>query len=92
MTSNIIYSAVGLAHAPTKDDIVEWTIKTHISTTMCGKVRGIANNLDGSENALIYYANKLPSFIILYGNINSDEDIFISDSDSSNEVEDEVDS
>ena len=47
------------------------------------------NNLDGSENALVHFAEELPAFTIPCGNDNSNEYIFYSDSDSTSNSDDE---
>ena len=86
------------APAPMKDDIVEWIIRAHTTLALqpqcvakSFKVCGTSNNLDGSENALIHCVKELPALTILYGNTNSDKDIFISDSDSSSDTDDSED-
>ena len=89
MTSNMAQGPVSEAPAPTKDDVVDWIIRANAlldsqpqCVTKSFKVCGISNNLDGSENALVHCAKELPAFTIPYGNDDSDEDIFNSDSDS----------
>ena len=68
----------------TKDNAVDWIVRAHVlldSQPECVaksfKVCGISNNLDGSENALVHCAKKLPAFTILYGNDDSDEDTYV---------------
>ena len=98
MTTNIAHCRVREAPAPTKDNIEEWIVRANAqldSQPQCVaksfKVCGISNNLDGSENALIHCAKELPAFTIPYGNAESDEDIFNSDSDSGSSDKNQTD-
>ena len=75
---------------------MDWIVRAHAllySQPECVaksfKVCGISNNLDGSENTLVHCAKELPAFTIPYGNDDSDEDIFNSDSDSTSDSNDE---
>ena len=75
---------------------MDWIIRVHAlfnSQPQCFtksfKVCGISNNLDGSENALVHCAKELPAFTIPYGNDDSNEDIFNSDSDNTSDSDDE---
>ena len=96
MTSSIAHDLVSEVLALTKDDVVDWIIRAHAflgSQTECVaksfKVCGISNNLDESEIALIHCVQELPAFTLPYGNDDSDEDIFNSDSDSTSDSNDD---
>ena len=95
MTSNMAQGPVSEAPALTKDDVVDWIIRAHAllesqpqCVTKSFKVCGISNSLDGFENALVHCAKELPAFTIPYGNDDSDEVIFNSDSDSTSDSDD----
>ena len=89
MTSSMAHDLVSEVLALTKDDVADWIIRALDSQPECiARVCGISNNLDGSENALVYCAKELPAFIP-YDNDDSDEDIFSSDSDSISDINDE---
>ena len=96
MTSSMAHDLVSEVPASTKDDVVDWIIRANAllnSQPECVaksfKVCGISNNLDGSENALIHCVQELPAFTIPYGNDDSDEEIFNSDSDSTSDSNDD---
>ena len=96
MTSSMAHNLVSEVPAPTKNDVVDCIVRAHAllhSPPECVaqsfKVIGIYNNLDGSGKALVHCAKELPAFTIPYGNDDSDEDIFNSDSDSTSDSNDE---
>ena len=98
MTSNMGHGPVSEAPAPTKNNVVKWIVRAYAllgpqpqCVAKSIKVCAISNKLDRSENSLVHCAKELSAFTIPYGNDNSNEDVFNSDSNSSSDDEHEID-